>query len=145
LELEEALCAFNMTQQSFLGLRVTCANTLFSRLRGLLGRTRLAGDEGLWMVPSRGIHSIGLMFPMDVVYLDEACHVIHIVEQFAPFRIAPFKTKAQSVLELPAKAVSLSRTQVGDRLLICSPETLKLRLRERRQQQQEPMETVRNG
>jgi uncharacterized membrane protein (UPF0127 family) len=130
--LEEALCAFNVTQQSFLGLRVSHANTLFSRLRGLLGRGRLAGDEGLWMVPSRGIHSIGLMFPMDVVYLDEVCQVIHVVEQLAPFRIAPLKIKAHSVLELPARAVSASRTQVGDRLLICSPETLRVRLKEDR-------------
>jgi uncharacterized membrane protein (UPF0127 family) len=129
--LDNALCVFNMTQQSFLGLQVERADTLFSRLRGLLGRTRLAGDEGVWVVPSRGIHSIGLMFPMDVVYLDEQCQVIHVVEQLAPFRIAPYRSKAHSVLELPSRAVSLSRTQVGDMLLICPPEALKDRWQEK--------------
>ncbi len=127
-----------MTQQSFLGLRIALADTLFTRLRGFLGRTRLARDEGLWMVPSRGIHTFGLRFATDVVYLDDACRVIHIVEDLAPFRIAPLKTKAQSVLELPSRAVMSSRTQVGDRLLICTPETLKERWQERKQELSHP-------
>ncbi len=70
---------------------------------------------------------------MDLVYLDEACRVIYLVEHLPPFRIAPYRAKANSVLELPARAVSSSRTQVGDRLLICSPETLKVRWQEQRQ------------
>ena len=126
----ESLCAFNMTQQSFVGLRVSRADTMFSRLRGLLGRARLACDEGLWMVPSQGIHTIGLTFPMDLIYLDEECQVVHIVEHLAPFRIAPLKIKAHTVLELAARAVHSSGTQIGDQLLICSPETLKTRWQE---------------
>ncbi len=126
----DTFCAFNMTRQSFLGLRVHRADTLFGRLRGLLGRTRLAADEGLWVVPSRGVHTIGLLFPMDVVYLDAACVVVHLIEHLAPFRVAPVKIKAQTVLELPIRSVYSSRTQVGDKLLICSADSLRDRWRE---------------
>jgi len=121
-----------MTRQSFLGLRIHKADTLLSRLRGLLGRTRLAADEGLWVVPSRGVHTIGLLFPTDVVYLDEACVVVHVIEHLSPFRVAPVKIKAQTVLELPIRSVYSSRTQVGDRLLICSADSLRDRWQEQR-------------
>jgi len=95
-----------------------------ARLRGLLGFKRLGADEGVWIVPSRGVHTIGLLFTIDLVYLDADLKVLHLVEHFRPFGIAPVKIKAQTVLELPARAIGSSRTQVGDRLLICSPEGL---------------------
>ena len=55
---------------------VSVADTHFARLRGLLGRRRLRSDEGLWVVPCQGVHTIGVLFPIDVVYLDEALRVI---------------------------------------------------------------------
>jgi len=119
-----------MTRRSFLGLRVSKADTLFTRLRGLLGRTELASDEGLWMVPSRGIHTVGLLFPTDVVYLDADSVVVHLIEHLSPFRVSPVKMKAQTVLELPIRTVYSSRTQVGDRVVVCTPEDLQQRLEE---------------
>ena len=123
----QTLCVFNATRQSFLGLRVRRADTLCARLVGLLGKMRLAYDEGIWIVPSRGVHTIGLMFPTDIVYLDAELTVIHVIEHVSPFRITPIKTKAQTVLELGLRSIHSSRTQIGDKLLICSPETLKSR------------------
>ena len=123
--MERQLCAFNTTQPSFVALRVGCADTLFSRLRGLLFSPRLANDEGLWVVPSRGIHTIGVTFPTDVVYLDSNLRVIYLLENLAPFRIGPIKVDAHTVLILPARAIVLSKIQLGDRLLICRPELLK--------------------
>ena len=123
----QTLCVFNTTRQSFLGLRVRRADTLFGRLGGLLGKMRLAYDEGMWIVPSQGVHTIGLMFPTDIVYLDADLTVIHMIEHVPPFRITPIKMKAQTVLELGIRSIHSSRTQIGDKLLICSPETLKAR------------------
>lgn len=120
----EALCAYNLTAQSFLGMNVSRADTMWSRLRGLLGRRRLQADEGLWMVPSQGIHTIGLLFAIDLVYLDADLRVIHLIEHLGPFRVAPVKTGAQTVLELPVRTIYASRTKVGDKLLICVPERM---------------------
>ena len=113
--------AFNVTRQSFINLGVSIADTPWSRLRGLLGRMRLRSDEGLWIIPSRGIHTFGLMFPIDVVYLDAGLRVVHVIESLGPLRIAPIRLKSESVLELPARSVYESGTQIGDQLLICSP------------------------
>ena len=76
--------AFNITRQSFINLGVTVADTPWARLRGLLGKMRMRSDEGLWLVPSRGIHTLGLMFPIDAIYLDGDLRVVHLVENLGP-------------------------------------------------------------
>jgi uncharacterized membrane protein (UPF0127 family) len=81
---------------------------------------RLRSDEGLWVVPSRGIHTFGLMFSIDLVYLDSELRVVHLVENLGPLRIAPLRFRCESVLELPARSISKSGTQVGDQLMICT-------------------------
>ncbi len=120
--MKRILYAFNISRQSFINLGVTAADTPWTRLRGLLGRLKLRSDEGLWVIPSRGIHTFGLLFPIDVIYLDSKCRVVHLIENLGPLRIAPLRRHTDSVLELPAGSIYISGTQVGDQLLIKSPE-----------------------
>ncbi len=122
--MKSSLCAFNITRQSFINLGVTVADTPLARLRGLIGKMRLRSDEALWIVPSHGIHTIGLLFPIDVIYLDAQLRVLNLAEHLGPLRIAPVKWQCASVLELPARSVYDSGTQVGDQLMICSPEEM---------------------
>jgi len=112
-------CVYNKTRECFLSLGVTVADTTLSRLRGLIGRFHLKSDEGIWIVPSSGVHTLGVMVPLDLIYLDESYRVIHQVEHFPTFRIAPIRADADSVLELPTHTLYSSQTQVGDQLLIC--------------------------
>lgn len=118
------LYVFNETKQCFLSMSVSPADTHLSRLRGLLGKIRLRRDDGIWVVPSQGIHTVGMLFPIDVIYLDAQMRVIHLVEHLRPFRIAPLRVHAKSVLELPERSIYSSGTEVGDRLLICPPEAM---------------------
>ena len=112
-------CVYNQTRETFLSLSVTAADTIFARLRGFIGRMKLGSDEGIWLVPSRGVHTLGVLVPLDLIYLDENYRVIHLVEYFPTFRIAPLRTKAESVLELPTHTIYSSQTQPGDQLVIC--------------------------
>jgi uncharacterized protein len=121
-------CVYNQSRESFLGLRVSPANTTFTRLRGMIGRLRLGFDEGIWLVPSSGVHTIGVLFPLDLIYLDEQHRVIHQIEHFPRFRIAPLRTQAASVLELPMHTIYSSQTQPGDQLVICLAEEMETRL-----------------
>lgn len=82
------------------------------------------------MVPSSGIHSFGVLFPLDLIYLDENNRVIHFVEFFRTFRIAPLRAQAASVLQLPIHTIYSSQTQQGDQLVICPPEEMECRLSE---------------
>jgi uncharacterized protein len=120
----KSYCVFNKTRESFLSLSVAAADTHLARLKGLLGRLRLKSDEGIWVVPSQGVHTIGVLVPLDLIYLDSDHRVIHMVESLGSFRIGPIRRNAASVLELPPRTIYSSQTQVGDQLLICPPEQM---------------------
>jgi uncharacterized membrane protein (UPF0127 family) len=122
-------CIYNQTRESFLSLEVTAADTTFTRLKGLIGRLRLRPNEGLWVVPSSGVHTIGVLFPLDLIYLDDKSRVVHLIEHFPAFSIAPLRTHATSVLELPTHTIYSSQTQVGDELVVCLPEAMEDYLR----------------
>jgi uncharacterized protein len=126
---KQKYCVYNQTRESFLSLGVAAADTTLSRLKGLIGKLTLGLDDGLWIVPSRGIHTVGVLFPLDLVYLDEDHKVIHVVESFPTFRISPLITHAASVLELPTHTIYSSQTQPGDQLVICVAEEMEERLR----------------
>ena len=123
-------CVFNRTRESFLSLNVTLTDTHATRLKGLVGKLRLKGDEGIWVVPSQGVHTIGVLFAVDLIYLDAENRVIHLEESFGTFRIGPVRTNCASVLELPTRAIYSSHTQEGDQLLICSAEAMEESLSE---------------
>ncbi len=67
---------------------------------------------------------MGVLFPLDLIYLNESHQVIHLIEHFPRFRIAPLRTQASSVLELPTHTIYTSQTQPGDQLLICAVEEI---------------------
>ncbi len=119
--MKQTYYVFNKTRESFLGLNIRCAGNPLSRLRGLLGRLSMGSGEGLWLVPSRGIHTIGMLFPIDVIYLDSNFQVIQMVEHLRPFRISPICLSSSSLLELPTHSIYASNTKVGDQIMICKP------------------------
>lgn len=125
---KQTYCVYNQTRECFLSLGVTPADTMLSRLKGFIGRMKLGFDEGLWVVPSVGVHTVGVLFPLDLIYLDDQYRVIEIVEHFPRFRIAPIRPHAASVLELPTHTIYSSQTQSGDQLLICAVEEMATRL-----------------
>jgi len=122
-------CVFNKTEESFLGLNIIRADTAIARLRGLLGRSPLKSGDGMWLAPSQGVHTIGVLFPVDVVYLDAENRVLQLVEHLGPFRIGPLRLKSATVLELPPHTIYRSQTHVGDQLVICRVEEMQIFLR----------------
>jgi uncharacterized protein len=112
--------AFNQTRQVYLATSLSPANTHWSRLRGLIGTTYddFGNGSGLWIAPCRGVHTWGMRFPIDVVYLDREKTVIHLERDLRPWRFAPVKMRAASVLELPSQTITESGTRVGDKIEI---------------------------
>jgi len=111
---------YNKTRETFVATEATIADTYFPRLIGLLGKTKRWAQQGkgLWIIPSRGVHTIGMLFPIDLVFLSREKEVVHVEEYVRPFRISKVSLKAMSVLELPPHTIYRSRTQVGDQLEI---------------------------
>lgn len=112
--------AFNRTRQAYLATDLTVADSHWSRLRGLMLKDAqsFSPGQGLWIVPSRGIHTLAMRFPIDVVYLDREKRVVHLELDFQPWRMAPVKLQTASVLELPSNTLGPSGTMIGDEVEI---------------------------
>ncbi len=112
--------AFNQTRQAYLATALAVADTHWSRLRGLIGLSArdFCNGHGLWIVPCRGVHTLCMGFPIDVVYLDTSMTVVDVQSGLQPWRFAPIRMHASSVLELPCRTAAETRTTVGDKIEI---------------------------
>lgn len=115
-----SLYVYNKTRETFVATEALLADSYLRRLVGLLGKTRRWATlgRGLWIVPSRGVHTIGMLFPIDLIFLGKNKEVVHVEEYVRPFRISKVLLKATSVLELPPHTIYRSGTKVGDQLEI---------------------------
>jgi uncharacterized membrane protein (UPF0127 family) len=115
--------AFNRTRHAHLATALAVANTHWTRLRGLLGLASndFRNGSGLWIVPCHGVHTLGMGFPIDVVYLDSELNVIGIKAGVRPWRFTPVLRRATSVLELPCGTADETKTAVGDTIEITLP------------------------
>jgi uncharacterized membrane protein (UPF0127 family) len=113
----------NLTRQTWLATKVRKADNFFTRLVGLLRRRSLGPEEALWLMPSKGVHTIGMKFPIDVIFLDNASKVLDTVCGMMPNRISRLSFKAYSVLELPSGTIKKSHTEIGDQLEVSLAES----------------------
>jgi uncharacterized protein len=113
----------NLTKKTWLATKVRKADNFVTRLIGLLKRKHLGPEEALWLMPSKGIHTIGMKFPIDVVFLNKDHYVLGIVSGMMPYRVSAVHLRGYSVLELPSGTLKKSRTEVGDQLEISLAET----------------------
>jgi uncharacterized protein len=92
------------------------AGGFFKRMQGLIGRSdgEFVSGKGLWIIPSEGIHTFGMRFPIDAAYLDSKGKVLKLYHRLAPYRFAAVMLNARSVLELPPGTLARTGTQVGD-------------------------------
>ena len=77
------------------------AETMFARLRGLLGRSGLAEGEGMLLRPASSIHTAFMRFAIDAVFVDKENRVVKVAPEIRPWRAAACRG-ARAVLELPA-------------------------------------------
>jgi uncharacterized protein len=112
--------AFNRTRRSFLATDLRAAATHWSRFRGLMmsDRSRFPDGQGLWIVPSHGVHTFAMRFPIDVVYLSADKVVVYMKQNLQPWRIAAVRHEAASVLELPGSTLGPTGTSLGDKIEI---------------------------
>ena len=90
--------------------------TLFTRLKGLLGRTGLERGEGLLLRPASSIHTFFMKFPIDAVFLDRDLVVLHVAADLPPWRTAA-RRGSRAVLELPAGEAKRAGLQPGEQLV----------------------------
>jgi uncharacterized protein len=105
----------NETRDTILAESADVADSSAKRQKGLLGRARLAPGQGLWIVPCEAVHTCGMRFPIDVLYLDRKKRVRKLRRAMVPWRFS-LCLLAHSVLELPAGVIEQTGTEPGDQL-----------------------------
>jgi uncharacterized protein len=93
--------------------RCEVAESLFSRMRGLLGRSELPAGHGMLINPAPSVMTYFMRFPIDVVFLDRDWRVVKVVHRLRPWRVAGAR-HAIAALELPAGTAEACSLQVGD-------------------------------
>jgi len=112
------LRVLNSSKASVLGDRVRVADNSLTRFIGLLGRKGLGPSEGLLIQPSNGVHTLGMLFKIDVVLLDKAGIILTLYHSLPPFRVTRLNWKSAAALELPGGTLKRTGTEAGDRLTI---------------------------
>jgi uncharacterized protein len=82
------------------GFEVPAASSSASRLLGLAFLDRDRVGEGLLITRRRSVHTFGMRFPLDLVFLDAGGQVLEVRRNVAPRRICRCPGAA-AVLELP--------------------------------------------
>jgi len=106
----------NETRGTELASSALAARTFWSRLIGLLGRSRLEAGEGLVIERSSSIHTAFMRFAIDAVYVERSGRVIKAVSDLRPFRVSGVLRGGHSVIELPAGTIAQTGTTTGDEL-----------------------------
>lgn len=105
----------NRSRQTELARCVDLADDAATRRKGLLGRKALSEGEGLWIVPCEAVHTFGMRFSIDLIYLDPARRVKKVCHSVPPNRLSACLS-AHSVVELAAGSIRRSGTLKGDQL-----------------------------
>ncbi|WP_031499170.1 DUF192 domain-containing protein [Bryobacter aggregatus] len=112
---EKRLRVTNRRSGGTLTTHAGIANTSELRRRGLLQHSSLEEGDGLWIAPCEAVHSFGMKFPIDVLYLNKQKKVLKIRANMVKSRLS-FCLRAHSVLELPTGMAAKTGTVVGDEL-----------------------------
>jgi uncharacterized membrane protein (UPF0127 family) len=74
--------------------------TSWGRLRGLLLFRKLASDTGMLLISTKGVHTFGMLFPLDIYFFNESMRLIAIQSCVLPWRLPKSPEGTQHILEV---------------------------------------------
>lgn len=98
--------------------KLEIAETAWQRMRGLLGRKAMESGSGLLIPRCRAIHTFGMRFTIDLLFLDRNGAVVARAAKIRPWRIASGPRGTRAVLEMPAGALARLDLPDGIRLIV---------------------------
>jgi uncharacterized protein len=93
-------------------LHVRIAAGFMQRARGLLLRPPLAANEALLLPGCASVHTFGMRYAIDVVFLDSLGRVLYVARSLRPWRVAS-QPGAAAVLELSAGGAAAHQLYPG--------------------------------
>lgn len=96
---------------------IQVAESFTARFVGLLGQRELPCDAGLLIRPGGSVHTLGMRFAIDVLFLDRRMRILKIASTLRPGRIAFAPRGTRNVLEIMAGRAALLELRIGMRLV----------------------------
>ena len=93
---------------------VQMADSYFTRLRGLMGKKSMEDTGGLLLKRCSAVHTIGMRYALDLVFMDKSGKVLKCTEGVKPFRTASARG-AYYTLELNQGMIQKQGIKVNDR------------------------------
>ena len=114
--------ARNVTRSTALAPNLAVADSLWTKFRGLMGRSRASfpAGSGIWFAGTSSIHMMFMRFPIDVVFLDRedgggSRRVVGLRRGLRAWTgVVWYVRGADGLIELPAGAIASSGTELGD-------------------------------
>lgn len=106
--------------EKMIAKNVSKANNFYKRLKGLLCKKDLGSEDGLLIYPCKQVHTFGMKFCIDAVFLSPSLTVMHIEHNMPRGKISKYVKGANQVLELKGgtakeKNISLGQTIIFTR------------------------------
>lgn len=106
---------YNKNDHVFLG-KVKVADSFLKRTKGLLGSQALASFKGILLKPCKQVHTIGMLYPISIWYINQDLKIIKIIDELPPFSISPYVRNSHLIIEFPSTWAQITGSQEGDNL-----------------------------
>ncbi|QQD73163.1 DUF192 domain-containing protein [Acidithiobacillus ferrivorans] len=94
---------------------VQMAASFLDRLQGLLGKAELSNQQGLLLTACGSVHTVGMRFPIDVIFLDADLRVLACHSGVSAWRMKSCRG-ARTTLEVAVAGVARHGVVPGQRL-----------------------------
>mgnify|MGYP006090199031 FL=1 len=94
---------------------VSKTNNFIERMRGLLWSSPLKNSEGLLILPCSSVHTFGMGYSIDLVFLDKQWTILKMVKSLKPWRMS-ISGRSNMVLELAANSIERFQLAIGQQL-----------------------------
>jgi len=121
-------CVYNQTRERFVATDVGAAHATPDGTEARLLALERGARTGLWILPYQEISPTSIRLPVDLVFLNNDCVVLDLVESFPLASVPAASARALSVLAFPAGALAMGEVRAGDQLIISKPEEMKQHL-----------------
>ncbi|MHB8157831.1 MAG: DUF192 domain-containing protein [Desulfocucumaceae bacterium] len=110
---------YNSTRSVYLAHTAIMADTFFTRLKGLLGRSFLPPGWCLVLKPCSSVHTVFMAFSIDIIFVDSQNRVLEAVSAMPPYRFSRIISSSRMVIEFPPGSLAPTKTSAGDIIKIC--------------------------
>ncbi len=117
-------CAYDQTGRRFISNEVAVDDSHAIAAEDFLSFLAPGFGAAVWFFPIQTLSARSFRFPADLLYLDESCAVIETVQSFPIAHASSSASRAASIRAMPAQTICSTGIEVGDQLMVCSPDEM---------------------